>query len=153
MVRWMQALGGIVGAAILMCALGALAQDQQWQPPTDAVFAYRADVMKGIGTHASALGAIMQKRLPYERNVALHAQAIALGAKAALKAFETRQASGTAKPEIWDNWKDFSDRLIGLADDADVLAKKASAGPVTEQEVMGVLLACKSCHDTYRFKK
>ena len=144
-----QLIGGLSLAAVMTLPLAASAQAPE--APKDPVLAYRSAVMKSLGDNVAAMGAILQKRVPYDQNIALHLEGISLGAKAALKGFENKMVGGTAKEEIWTNWKDFSERLTALSTTADALAKKAKAGPVDPKEVMGAL-TCKSCHDTYRTK-
>lgn len=113
---------------------------------------YRIDVMKGVGANAGGIGVLLRYKLPQTQNIALHADAIAFGARAALTAFEPKVAGGTAKPKVWENWKDFSDRLTKLADAADDVAKSARAGGPDPAKLNTMFGMCKSCHDEYRKK-
>jgi cytochrome c556 len=167
--RWMQTIGALVGGAMLALPLAAQAQPPappgpppggMMQPPpegkdADPIIQYRLDVMQSVGHQTAAIGAIMQKKVPesYSGNIALHAQTLALLAQEAVKAFETRQPGGTAKPEVWDNWKEFSEKLMAMSTAASNLAKKASAGPVTVEDVRAVQGACRDCHQNYRQRK
>ena len=139
--------------ALLALPLTAQAQGQgkDRDVPRDPIIAYRVEVMKTLGAQAAALGAIMQKKVPFDQNVALHAEAIALGAREALKAFEPKQPGGAAKPELWDHWADVSARFKALDAAASDLAKAAKNGPVDPNAVLAAL-TCKSCHDVYRNK-
>ena len=145
-----QMIGGLTLAAAIALPIAVSAQPPA-EAPKDPVLAYRSAVMKSMGDNSAAMGAILQKKVAYDQNLALHLQGISLGAKAALKAFEPKMVGGTAKEDVWTNWADFSARLTKLAADTDALAKKAAAGPLDPKDVMAAL-SCKSCHDTYRTK-
>ena len=149
--RLMQTLGGLTLAAVLVMPIAAGAQEKE--AAKDPVVAYRTEVMKSMGAQAAALGAIMQKKVAYDQNIGLHAESIAIAAREALKAFETKQLGGTAKPEVWDNWKDFSDRLKALDVAATEVAKLAKeGGAAAAQPKVMAMFTCKGCHDTYRTK-
>ncbi len=146
---------GLAAGVTLVTSFSAAAQDgdERRDEPRDPAIAYRTHVMKSMSEQAAALGQIMQKKVPYEQNIALHAEAISLGAREALKAFEPKVIGGTAKPEVWDNWKDFSDRLKALDAAASEVAKLArdDGAAAAQPKVLG-MLTCKSCHDKYRTK-
>jgi len=141
--------------ALLAIPLSAEAQglNQDREVPRDPVIAYRVEVMKTLGAQAAALGAIMQKKVPaqFDQNIALHAEAISLAAREALKAFEPKQPGGAAKPELWDHWDDVSARFKALDRAASDIAKAAKTGQVDPKTVLAAL-TCKSCHDIYRNK-
>lgn len=143
MTRWMKFLT----AALIATPVAAQAQSLNQDP----IIAYRVEVMKTLGAQAAALGAIMQKKVPFDQNVALHAEAISLGAREALKAFEPKQPGGAAKADLWDHWADVSARFKALDTAAADIAKQAKAGPVDPKTVLAAL-SCKSCHDIYRNK-
>ena len=143
MTRWMK----LLTAALIATPLAAQAQGLVQEP----IVAYRVEVMKALGAQAAALGAIMQKKVPFDQNIALHAEAISLGAREALKAFEPKQFGGAARPELWDHWADVAARFKALDVAATDLAKAAKAGPVDPKAVLAAL-SCKSCHDLYRNK-
>jgi cytochrome c556 len=121
---------------------------------TDPTVQYRVNVMRGISANAAAIGLTIRNDLPQTQNLALHAGAIALDARAALTAFGPKVPDGVAKPEVWDNWKDFADRLNKLATAADEVAQAARDGGVdaAKPKLDIMLPMCKSCHDTYRKK-
>jgi cytochrome c556 len=139
-----------VGAALVAAMLPLAAQAQDAKDPA---IAYRSEIMKSMGASAAALGAIAQKRVPHEKNLALHAESIALAARAALVAFEPKVVGGTAKEDVWTNWKDFSDRMKALDVAATEVANAAkSGGMAAAGPKMQAMLTCKSCHDQYRTK-
>lgn len=120
----------------------------------DPAVQYRVNVMRGIGANAAAIGLTFRNDLPQSQNLAFHAGAIALDARAAVSAFTPKVLDGVAKPEIWDNWKDFADRLNKLAVAADEVAQAAKDGgaDAAKPKLDTLLPMCKSCHDTYRKK-
>ena len=120
----------------------------------DPAVQYRVNIMRSISANAAAIGLTIRNDLPQSQNLALHAGAIALDARAAISAFTPKVSDGVAKPEIWNNWKDFSDRLNKLVAAADDVAQAAKdGGPAAAKPKLDVMLPmCKSCHDTYRKK-
>lgn len=120
------------------------------------VIDYRQNLMKSLGAHAAALGAIAQNKVPYGDNLALHADAIAAAAEAAPLAFKEEVAGsekGTAGANIWENWDDFEGRFIAIAAAAREVAEAArSGGMAAAGPKMGGLFTCKSCHDIYRIE-
>lgn len=115
------------------------------------VIDYRQNLMKSLGAHAAALGAIAQNKVPYGDNLAHHADAIAAASEAAQLAFEQNLPGGTAAANIWEDWEDFSGRFAALATSAREVAAAARSGGMAEAgPKMGGLFTCKSCHDTYR---
>ena len=130
-------------AVVAMIALPAAAADK------DTVD-YRINVMKSMGAQAAGLGAVIQGKVPND-NLGLHARMISIGMKEAQKAFEAKIVGGTAKPDVWDNWKDFSERLAKLEAAAVVVADLADKGDKAgAQAKVKEMLTCKSCHDVYR---
>jgi len=112
---------------------------------------YRINLMKSLGAHAGALGAIAQNKVPYGDNLALHADAIGAAADAALLAFEKNLPGGTAAANIWENWDDFAGRFQALSASAkEVAAAARSGGMAAAGPKMRGLFTCKSCHDEYR---
>jgi cytochrome c556 len=141
----MKALVTLFGGAAVaaMLAMPAAADDK-------ATTDYRINLMKAMGAQAAGLGAAMQGKVPND-SIGLHARSIAIGMKIAQKAFEPKVVGGTAKAEIWDNWKDFSDRLSKLEAAAIVVADLADKGDLAgAQGKVREMLTCKACHDTYR---
>jgi cytochrome c556 len=149
-------ISSVAVAALLLLPVATYAEEHSHEEPKDPIVAYRTNVMRSIGANAADLGAILARKVDYDENIALHAEAMSLGAKAALKAFATKQPGGTAKPDIWNNWKDFSDRLVTLDNAAADIAKSAREGGATAAGPKVAALfrsgICKDCHDKYRTK-
>jgi len=117
------------------------------------VIDYREHIMNTLNEQAGALGEILSNAIP-DDNVIAHLDAIALTASTALKAFEPKVPGGEAKPEVWQNWADFSKRMNEFAQKTAEMAKTAhqQGKDAALSEVLDAL-SCKSCHDTYRKEK
>lgn len=117
------------------------------------VVEYRQHIMKSLEQQAAALGQIISGAGPTENTVA-HMQTLALTASIALKAFEPKVPGGAAKPEVWQDWADFSKRMKDFADKSAEMAK-IGREQGADQAVMKVIdaLPCKGCHDVYRDEK
>jgi cytochrome c556 len=141
-------VGGVllVASLALNCAQTAHADDED-------TIGYRQLIMKELDAEAAALGMIVSGQVPPDA-LSLQARAIALGAKSAIKAFEPKVPGGSAKPEVWAKWDDFSKRMQTFAQKSEEMAKVSEGGNVQAvTELMIAALPCKDCHDTYRNKK
>lgn len=117
------------------------------------VIDYRRLIMRTMGEQAAALGMALQQRAPL-KNAVLHARMLALSAETALKAFEPHVLGGEARPEIWSNWQDFTGRLKKLAKGARALAEAGERQGLDAMNANAMsVLNCKSCHDTYTFRR
>ena len=110
----------------------------------------RSTFMRGMGAHMAALSAFLP-------DVADHAagHAAGLAALAALvpDLFPEGSGEGTrAKPEIWQNWADFTTKIDGLQTAAAALVQASAGGDMAaiEAAVGEVGKACGACHDVYR---
>jgi len=118
------------------------------------IIKYRQNLMKSLGAHASAIGAISQQKVTFTDNLAYHTDAIIAISEAAQIAFEPNVVGGTSSESIWDNWDDFKQRFAGLASSArEVSSLARSGGMAAAGPKMRGLFVCKSCHDTYRVEK
>lgn len=115
---------------------------------------YRQSVMRAIGGHMMASGAILQGKVPHQGDLAAHAQALAGLAGIAAHVFPTGSGEGKthAKPEIWADWPAFERRLQEFKTKADGFAKAAAgADPAATGAAMKALGgACKDCHDKFQ---
>lgn len=110
-------------------------------------------IMQQLEEEAEALGMIAAKIEPPTK-MAEHANNVAKLARESFESFKPNAPGGSAKPEIWSNWADYSKHMEAFIANADKMAKTADAGDltgVTEQLVDA--LPCKQCHDVYRNKK
>jgi cytochrome c556 len=117
------------------------------------VIEYRQQVMKSLDAQTAALGMVVSTLIP-EDNLVQHLDAIALAAKASVKAFEPKVQGGEALPAVWENWPDFSQRLKDFAEKTASLAELArTSGREVVTSQMADALSCKPCHAAYRNKK
>jgi cytochrome c556 len=113
------------------------------------VIDYRRHVMRTLGEQAQALAMVVQKQAPAE-NFGHHVAALAAASTQALEAFEPKAPGGNAKPDVWDHWKDFSDRMNQLVANLSQLDKTTrTAGMAAAVPKVKELLTCNSCHDAY----
>lgn len=141
---------GILSAAAAAFVLSLGLSSVQAAEDKD-VIDYRQNVMKTLGAHAPAFVAIMQGKVSYDDNLALHADAIAAASDAALLAFKQDLPGGTAAANIWTDWDDFEGRFMALSVAAkDVAAAARSGGKAAVAPKMRGLFICKSCHDKFR---
>ena len=150
-------LNAIVVVSIWQYSAHAASSDAQNATPSSqeaegAIFQRQQD-MKQLDTDAKALGDIVAGQLPPDKLPAV-TQAIAQDAKDARDDFQSKIPGGRAKPEVWSNWTDFSQRMDDFA------ARTAAMAKLGQSEDLGGIinvmvdaLPCKQCHDLYRKPK
>lgn len=110
-------------------------------------------VMQALDDDAEALGMIVARAVPPAK-MAEHARNIAKHAKESYESFKPKAPGGSAKPEIWTNWADYSKRMEEFVVNSEKMAKIAETGDINAvTEIMIDAMPCKSCHDVYRTKK
>ena len=120
---------------------------------TEGVIFERQQIMQQLDKDTDKLGSIVAGELPPEQ-LAATTLAIAKGAKESMAAFEPNAPGGRARPIVWSNWADYSQRLQSFADKSAEMAKAGETGDVAlVTSLMGEALPCKQCHDIYREKK
>ena len=140
---------GIVSAALaaMVFSLGLASA----QAADKDVIDYRQNLMKSLGAHGGALGAILQNRVSHTENLAYHADAIAAAAEAAPLAFKQNLPGGTSAANIWEDWEDFEGRFNALAAAAKEVAAAARSGGMAEaRPKVGQMFICTDCHDKFR---
>lgn len=137
----------LVAAAIMLMPLAGRADD-----PKD-VIDYRQHIMKTLNEQSAALGQILSMAAPND-DVITHIDALAQAASMGLKAFTPKAEGGEAKPDVWNNWPDFSKRMNDFAAKTAEMSKMAhESGPDAALGMVIDALSCKSCHDVYRSQK
>lgn len=117
------------------------------------VIDYRQHIMVSLDEQTAAFGMIVSTQITND-NLVSHLETIALEAKTALKSFEAKVPGGEAKPLVWEQWKDFSERMNAFAAATEKLAETArTKGQEAVMADMVTALSCKGCHDIYRNKK
>ena len=133
-----------------LIALPALAQE--------GVIKYRQSVMKAVGAHFSAMDSILKGKGGRSSDLKVHANALAALAKVAANAFPKGSGFGKtrAKPDIWENPKEFKKVTRAFIDESAKLAKIAASGKIksaaTQYRHLGKN-ACAVCHKKFREKK
>jgi cytochrome c556 len=110
-------------------------------------------IMQALEDDADALGNIAAGIAP-PTNLAEHARNLAQHAKESYESFKANSPGGSAKPEIWSSWPDYSKRMELFVVNAEKMAKVAETGNVgAVTELLVEAMPCKGCHDVYRTKK
>lgn len=152
-------------------ALIALAASAGWQatranstdaPPApkavdeaeaEGIIFERQQLMLKIEEEAKTLGEVVAGTAAPDK-MAPAARAIADLAKESAVAFEPRVPGGRAKPEIWTNGSDYSERMKSFAEKSEQMAREAEANNMSGvMSLMSDALPCKQCHDVYRAPK
>lgn len=124
----------------------------------DEAVKYRHNVYESIGAHMKSIVAILKGKVPYEDQLATHAEALATAAtltKTAMR-YETlgNKEETTATAKIWENWDKFESGLDKLMEESQKLADIAQTGDkrAIGQQVRNLGQVCKTCHDNFREK-
>ena len=123
----------------------------------EAFIEYRQDIMKTFGGNMGAISDTLKNKLPYQDNIATHAQGIQLASKLIESAFKKEVSEGAtdAKPDIWQEWDKFADAAKKLQEESSKLAQVAESGDMeaigTQVKAMGK--ACGNCHKPFRKPK
>lgn len=138
-------------AAVMLAALVPVTQAYAYDDKD--VIDYRQHIMKALDEQTAAFGMVVSTQIEND-NVISHLETIALTAKTALKSFEAKVPGGESKPAVWEQWKDFSDRMNTFVAATDKLVQTArTQGQAAMMQDMVGALSCKGCHDVYRNKK
>jgi cytochrome c556 len=137
----------IAGAALALSVSSVLAAD---------VIAERQALMKANGKATGPIVAIM-KGGPFDLAAVQSALKTYIDASQKAPALfpdDSKTGEDTAAlPEIWQNKKDFDDRLAKLGADATDALDKIKDEASFKAVMPGVLKDCGGCHETYRAKK
>jgi cytochrome c556 len=143
---------------LLLCVIcialpltSALAQSDE------AFITYRQKVMQSIGANIGAIGATLKNKLPYQDNIATHAQEIQLASTLIASAFKKEITAGKtdAKPDIWQDWDKFTTAAKHMGEEAGKLAMVAKSGDMaaTAAQLKALGKACGNCHKPFRKPK
>jgi cytochrome c556 len=133
-----------------LIALPALAQE--------GAIKYRQSVMKAVGGHMAAMGAILKGTGGQARDLKVHANAMAALATVAANAFPEGSDFGMtrAKEVIWENPVEFKKVVQVFIDESAKLAKITTSGKFKAAAAQFLHLgknACATCHKKFREKK
>jgi cytochrome c556 len=116
---------------------------------------YRKNIMKTQDSQAAAIGQILALMVP-DKNLTLHFEALLIATRQAKEAFKPNVPGGGARPEVWENWEDFSARLDKAEENlvkAVATAKAQGGSGSIGEDAIEAMNSCKDCHDTYRNKE
>jgi cytochrome c556 len=143
-----------VKRAVAVSAVAAvLGMTSAWAFEDQELIDYRRHIMVTLGEEVTVINLIVQKKVP-DTDFAIQAQALAETAAQAKKSFEAKAEGGNARPEVWQNWADFSKRLDTMTSAAAELAKAAKEGGIAAAgPKVQAAINCNSCHETYLKQK
>ncbi|MCB1858503.1 MAG: cytochrome c [Gammaproteobacteria bacterium] len=147
----------IITAALLVAGLGAgSASTWATERPGHAAFEYRESIMTVFKWYLGPMAGMAKGKIPYDQASFQH------NAKELAKAASLDVLSGfpegsidedsEAKPEIWQNWKKFEDKLEALRTESAKLAEIAAGGDqqATVEQFKRTAGTCGGCHDDFR---
>lgn len=121
------------------------------------VIKYRRNMMKAIGAHMAAAGAIIQDKVDYKSQLPEHANAVQLLTRDIPGLFPKDSDFGDtrAKDEVWSNRAEFEKRAntVKLRTAAFAKAVKGGNPQAIAAGFKQLGEGCKSCHDDFRKKE
>jgi cytochrome c556 len=117
---------------------------------------YRQGVMNVLSWNMKAMGAMMKGKKPYDAAAfARHADDLSKAASLDVIAgfpADSDQGETDARPDIWLDFEDFTQKMEDLRSASQALSKVAAGG---DKAAMGEALSktgktCKACHDSYK---
>jgi cytochrome c556 len=121
------------------------------------IIKYRQNTMKAIGAHMAAAGAIIQGKVDYKSQLALHANTIEALTRDIPGLFPKDSDFGDtrAKDAVWSNRAEFEKRAETVKRRAAAFAKAVKGGnaQAIAADFKQLGEGCKSCHDDFRKKE
>lgn len=120
------------------------------------IIKYRQNMMKAIGAHAAAAGAIVQGKVDYKNQLGEHARALQAltGDIPALFPKDSDFGDTKAKDEVWSKRAEFENRAKHLKAKVAAFAKAVQGGnqPAIVASFKEMGEGCKACHKDFRKK-
>ena len=146
-------VAGLVAMALTVSALAATATPEPSKQEIEGIIFARQQTMIQLSRDAELLGRIVAGLAP-RTNLAETTSAIAKGAHDAVEDFRDMKPGGRAKPEVWSNSADFTQRMEAFARNAEAMARAGETGNVGAVTALMIdAMPCKQCHDLYREPK
>lgn len=142
--------------AVFISATAGIASAQV--KPEDAI-AYRQGAYKVIGWNFGPMAAMVQGRIPYDKDVfAKRAANVAAVAPLTIEGFGPGTDTGAptrAKPEIWTKSADFKAKMDKMVEETGKLAAVSKTGSFDDikKQFGATGASCKACHDDYQAKE
>ncbi len=117
---------------------------------------YRQGIYHAMGWNFGPMNAMVRGKQPWDQaDFSKRAQRIAFYSQQLLEGFPPGSDTGAetdARPEIWQNFDDFTAKMHNFQDAAANLAKVAQGGDpaASKQAFADTAKACKACHEKYR---
>jgi cytochrome c556 len=142
-------------AATVGLLLGAGVAAHAAEP--EDIIKYRENVMKSLGAHLGAAGAIVQGKVDYKDQLGDHVKALEAGTKDIPGLFPKDSDFGDteATDAVWKNNAEFVKRAKAAQEKAQALAKAVAAGDSANYgpRLKELQESCKSCHKDFRKEK
>jgi cytochrome c556 len=149
-----------LGCVLAMLFGSGLAAPQAAQADAEQEAArvkYRQMLMSGVGSDMGGIGDILKNQLDLPGHIESHARQLAESSKLIGAAFKAQISEGAtdAKPDIWQDWQGFQERIAELEKTARGL-ESAAAG--SDPAAMGPAVkalgkSCGGCHKAFRKPK
>ena len=152
MVEKRKLAAGLVGALLLYGAGGESATAGELERALD----YRQGVMNVFNWNMKSMSDMMKGKKPFDSAVfARRADDLAKAASLDLLAGfppDSDQGETDARPDIWFDFEDFSQKLVDLREASQALSKAVASG---DKAAIGDALGktgkrCKACHENYK---
>jgi cytochrome c556 len=139
---------------ILGLMLAGLAPLALYAAEPEDVIKYRRNVMKAIGGHTSAAGAIVQGKVGYQAHLTEHARALQAMTRDIPGLFPKDSDFGdtNAKDAVWSKRADFEKAATEAKERVEIFAMAVKGGNpmLIEGSFKNVGEACKACHKDFR---
>jgi cytochrome c556 len=137
---------------VALCALTGQISAQV--KPEDAV-RYRQSAYTMVVWNFAPMGAMVRGKIPFDKaKFQRYAENLAALTPMLLEGFPKGSAVGNseARPEIWQSWPDFQQKMKDFEQQSKLLADLAKAGDEakTKAQFGKVGATCKACHDKYK---
>lgn len=123
----------------------------------DDIIKYRQNMMKAIGGHTAAAGAIVHGKVDYKNQLPMHAHALLALTSDIPALFPKGSDFGDtkAKDEVWSNRAEFENRAKNAKDKVATFAKAVQGGnqQAMASSFMKMGESCKACHKDFRKKE
>lgn len=117
---------------------------------------YRQSAFTLIAEHVGQMGAMIRNEKPFDAaEFKYRASSVEALSKMPLEGFNypgADKGKTKAKPEVWENMKDFTARMSKFQDNAATLAKATASGDLDtiKPAFMDTMKNCKACHTDYK---
>jgi cytochrome c556 len=145
-------------AGLAMYSIASLAEDKQPSKAEQAI-KYRQSVYKVILWNFGPMAGMAYGKIPYDAtDFARRAERVATMAPMLLEGYppgSNTDAPTRAKPEVWQNFDEFTRLMHNMEDKAAAVAEVAKEGNLDKSRAAVSELgdACKACHDKFRAEK